>query len=205
MFKERFKQLRESKGLTQYQLAEELNLGRASISNYELGTRTPDIDVLVRIANYFNVTTDYLTGISNFKTYKDAVEVEKSTMLFNSLIPNIPKVPNQDIFHQVNQILGFYNELYKYNIKLFLDFSYSIDYLIDIFQSLINFIETQTPMDLVEYKKTIKEKLGPYPKNEISKKKYDILKERIDIDILFSQDLALEKACPELYKILNSH
>lgn len=64
MFSERLKKLRKEKGLTQSQLAEELNIARTSNSNYELGTRTPDIDVLITIADYFKVTTDYLTGKS---------------------------------------------------------------------------------------------------------------------------------------------
>ena len=75
IFKKRLKQLREAKKMTQSELSNELNIGRASISNYELGTRIPDASVLVSIAEYFNITTDYLLGSTqkpdneNFKIF----------------------------------------------------------------------------------------------------------------------------------------
>ncbi|WP_168190105.1 helix-turn-helix domain-containing protein [Caloramator sp. E03] len=71
IFKERLKQLREEKGLTQQGLAEELKIGRASISNYELGTRTPDIEILSKLADFFGVTTDYLIGKSDYRTWEE--------------------------------------------------------------------------------------------------------------------------------------
>ena len=87
LFKERLKALREAKGLTQTQLSEKLNIGRTSVSNYELGLRTPDIDVLADMANFFNVTTDYLTGRSNYKTTKEEFQFEDFTSsLEDSLI-----------------------------------------------------------------------------------------------------------------------
>lgn len=64
MFKERFKTLRQSKGLSQYRLADELGISRARISNYELGEREPNFSTLCMIADYFGVTTDYLLGRS---------------------------------------------------------------------------------------------------------------------------------------------
>ena len=57
---ERLTKLRRSKGLSQEQLAEELYLTRQTISKWELNQSTPDIDYLVKISNYFGVTTDYL-------------------------------------------------------------------------------------------------------------------------------------------------
>lgn len=66
MFKDRLKLLRERKNLTQAELAKELQIGRASISNYELGTRIPSIGVLNKICEYFNVSTDYLTGNDDY-------------------------------------------------------------------------------------------------------------------------------------------
>jgi len=65
----RLKELREAKGLTQLQLAEALDIGRVSVSNYENGDRTPDADLIIRFADYFGVSADYLLGISEFKCY----------------------------------------------------------------------------------------------------------------------------------------
>jgi len=56
----RLKELREKRGLSQLQLAMDLNLNQNSISRYENGTREADYATLILIANYFNVSLDYL-------------------------------------------------------------------------------------------------------------------------------------------------
>lgn len=65
----RLKELREHQQLTQSQLASRLNIGRASVSNYENGDRVPDADVVVKLADFFGVSADYLLGRSEFKNY----------------------------------------------------------------------------------------------------------------------------------------
>lgn len=52
--------LRKAKGLSQEQLAEELNLTRQTISKWELNQSTPDIDYLLQLSEFFSVSTDYL-------------------------------------------------------------------------------------------------------------------------------------------------
>lgn len=59
-FAKRLKELRASRGLTQYDLARELNLAKSSISMYENGKRKPSFEVLEVIADYFNVNMDTL-------------------------------------------------------------------------------------------------------------------------------------------------
>ncbi|MFK4568133.1 helix-turn-helix domain-containing protein [Enterococcus sp. UD-01] len=58
----RLKMLRTSKKMTQTELGNILNVTKSSISGYENGTRFPDQESLVKIADYFDVTTDYLLG-----------------------------------------------------------------------------------------------------------------------------------------------
>ena len=65
IFSKRLKTLREEKQLTQDALAEKLGISRGSISFYENGTRTPDIEVFCRIASFFNVSLNYLMGLAN--------------------------------------------------------------------------------------------------------------------------------------------
>lgn len=57
---EKLTNLRKAKGLSQEQLAEELNLTRQTISKWELNQSAPDIDYLLQLSNFFGVTTDYL-------------------------------------------------------------------------------------------------------------------------------------------------
>ena len=60
MLGERIAERRKKLGLSQEELAEKLNISQKSISKYELGDRKPQYKVLVRMAEYFGVTTDYL-------------------------------------------------------------------------------------------------------------------------------------------------
>jgi transcriptional regulator with XRE-family HTH domain len=61
----RIEQVRKSMGLSQVQLAEKLQLSKQTLSNYETGSRKPGVDVLVRIADTFGISVDYLLGRSN--------------------------------------------------------------------------------------------------------------------------------------------
>lgn len=67
MFPERLKELRKDKGISQYKLADELKVTRGNVSQFECGTREPNIQMICNIARYFNVTTDYLLGMSDDK------------------------------------------------------------------------------------------------------------------------------------------
>ena len=64
MFATRIKYLRQSAGINQVQLAEKLGVSKQSISNWENDNIMPSIDMLVKIADFFAVTTDYLLGRS---------------------------------------------------------------------------------------------------------------------------------------------
>lgn len=87
----RIKQFRENRGLIQEILASELGITQQMLSKYERDVLCIKVDVLKKIAEYFNVTTDYLLGISEVKrdlqgqmkmnktldTYYDLIEIYK--------------------------------------------------------------------------------------------------------------------------------
>ncbi|HHV73076.1 MAG TPA: helix-turn-helix domain-containing protein [Thermoanaerobacterium sp.] len=73
MFGERLSQLRKEKGLTQEELAKALNMTRSSLSLYEIGKRDPDTDTLKKIADFFNVSTDYLLGQTDIRNQADEI------------------------------------------------------------------------------------------------------------------------------------
>ncbi len=56
----RLKEIRKSKGISQLKLAMDLNTNQNTISRYETGEREPGIAELIKIADYFNVSLDYL-------------------------------------------------------------------------------------------------------------------------------------------------
>ncbi len=63
-FSERLKALREAKGMSQSELAEAIGISRGSVSFYENADRTADIETLYSVAKFFDVSTEYLLGIS---------------------------------------------------------------------------------------------------------------------------------------------
>ena len=61
-FKNVFKRLRIASQLTQADMAQKLGIAKSTISMYENGNREPDFETLEKIADFFNVDTDYLLG-----------------------------------------------------------------------------------------------------------------------------------------------
>ena len=59
-YNERLKELREDKDMTQEQLGKIFNCNQITISQYERGVRTLSIEMLIKYADYFEVTTDYI-------------------------------------------------------------------------------------------------------------------------------------------------
>jgi len=60
LLSEKLYKLRKKSGLSQEQLAEQLNVSRQAISKWEQGTAVPESEKLISISNYFGVTVDYL-------------------------------------------------------------------------------------------------------------------------------------------------
>ena len=54
--------VRMNKSLTQYKVADDLEIGRACLSHYETGIRQPSLENLIKIADYYNVSVDALLG-----------------------------------------------------------------------------------------------------------------------------------------------
>lgn len=68
-FKDRLKQMRQSAGLTQSELAEKLRVSTSTVSMYEVGSRKPSFEILEQLADFFNVDTDYLMGKASRSVY----------------------------------------------------------------------------------------------------------------------------------------
>lgn len=62
VFGELMSELRQDRGLTQKELGKILSVSTGTISNYENGVHYPDLEKLVQLADYFQVSTDYLLG-----------------------------------------------------------------------------------------------------------------------------------------------
>ena len=92
MLYKRLKQLREMNHKSQQEVCAELNIEQSTLANYENGKRTPRIEILIKLAEYFHCTTDYLLGIS------DEIDEQKSTS-------NLPDDSRKfiDLFSELNE------------------------------------------------------------------------------------------------------
>ena len=68
-FQNIFKELRTDKKMSQENMAKELNVSQSLINNWETGRSTPAPEMLIYIADYFDVSIDYLVGRTNEKLY----------------------------------------------------------------------------------------------------------------------------------------
>lgn len=66
----RIKELRKAKNISQLKMAMDLNTNQNTISRYENGEREPSISDLIKIADYFGVSLDYLVGRSDIRFFE---------------------------------------------------------------------------------------------------------------------------------------
>ncbi len=92
-------ELRQQHNLTQQQLCQALNIGRSTYSYFETGSRTPDIDTLLLIANYYQVTLDELLAVSSHVMPKPCHEVSSAGYSELQLIHHLKAkhIPAEDI------------------------------------------------------------------------------------------------------------
>lgn len=74
----RIAELRSNAHMSQFQLAKVLGIGTSTLGMYETNKRKPSPKVLKRIADYFNVSTDYLLGRSNNKKEKKGLSLDEA-------------------------------------------------------------------------------------------------------------------------------
>jgi transcriptional regulator with XRE-family HTH domain len=93
-FAERLKALRIEHKVTQQQLAQLLGIGRPTIAGYETKGKQPDYDKLIELAEYFNVSIDYLLGRSAIRTPYNKY-LHESTNSYSNL--DVSELPKEDV------------------------------------------------------------------------------------------------------------
>lgn len=63
--KERLKLLRKQSGVSQKDVANAIGVTTSAYSNYELGIREPNIQILINLCKYYDVSSDYLIGLED--------------------------------------------------------------------------------------------------------------------------------------------
>ena len=89
MFGTRIKLLRTSRGLNQIEFGNMISVTKQSVSNWENGNILPSLDMLVKIATTFSVSTDYLLGLDNKRTLDVSNLTESQIAYLQSLIHDL--------------------------------------------------------------------------------------------------------------------
>ncbi len=98
MFIERLKLLRKERNITQIDLANALSVSVGTVGNWESGKRIPDIGTFGQIAEYFDVSVDYLVGRSEDKKIRPT-EIGESDLSEHEkrILSLLRKVPESDM------------------------------------------------------------------------------------------------------------
>lgn len=81
----RIKDLREDRDMRQSDLARETGIDQRTISNYETGKTSPDAYALIKLADFFNVSIDYLVGRTKYDLSTDEKRVQIITQIQQQL------------------------------------------------------------------------------------------------------------------------
>jgi transcriptional regulator with XRE-family HTH domain len=102
MFAQRLKQLRADRKINQIELAQKMGVTQGTVGKWETGRRIPDTEMLVKLADFFDVTLDYLFGR---KTYNSQVAL---------VARGLKDVPEEDREFVLDTVIGnTLNSYYK--------------------------------------------------------------------------------------------
>ncbi len=134
MFADRIKSERRKLGLTQEQLAKKLETSRQNITNWETGYNIPSVDLVNKLSDFFNCSTDYLLGRTNCRNINEQIQNYFNSNEYKNhqkIIENI----NDDLSDELklNEFYMFTEEQVNSNVELPKD---NIEILFDKLQDL---------------------------------------------------------------------
>jgi len=99
-FSERLKTLRENHNMSQRKLSEVLGMGSTVVYFYESGKKIPSIEVLLKLSQYFNVSADYLLGLTDDPLGGAPESLKEKIKKCDSL-----EAENEELKEKINSIL----------------------------------------------------------------------------------------------------
>lgn len=103
-FKDVLKDLRKGKGIKQNELAEVFDLERTAIGKWETGKNKPNADTLEKLADYFNVSIDYLMGRQEVKTNFDAYKRNEKDIRLLKAFSELNDFGKNEAIKRVNEL-----------------------------------------------------------------------------------------------------
>ena len=107
LFSKRIKELRENKGLSMDQLASEFGVTKSRVNMWENNGTIPRGEVLIQLARFFHVTTDYLLGND------DTSEVSKTNTKLNSLHRNLGKLNERELKQAEGMLKAVFMDIFN--------------------------------------------------------------------------------------------
>lgn len=110
--KNRLRDLRHEKALKMTEVAAAIGIGQTMLSRYETGSSKLRVDVAVNSAEYFNVSLEYLLGLSNYRT-KEAASAPNNDDLLGAILYGVAtSLQTQDMGHiDIEHVLENYSAL----------------------------------------------------------------------------------------------
>ena len=106
-FQKRIKDLRTNSKLSMEQLAELLNVTKSRINMWENNGTVPRMDALIKVANHFGVTTDYLLGNDNNKNRT------QNNVRLNSLQRNLGKLNEKELAQAEGMLKAVFTDIFN--------------------------------------------------------------------------------------------
>lgn len=113
-FKDRIKSLREASNMSPSQLGAAMNKSEGAVRSWETGKAKPDAETIIKLAAFFKCSTDYLLGISDFKTLSAARGLEAEIASLSEEYRKA-ELTREDIYKEI-QVLQQQRETKEYQL-----------------------------------------------------------------------------------------
>ncbi len=107
-FSKKLYELRKMKGMSQEELGSKLNVSRQTISKWELGESTPELEKLISISDYFEISMDELVFGNDSAKIETSANHMKKEILLNKIFTNSNKTRMRKIVKIIALILGIF-------------------------------------------------------------------------------------------------
>lgn len=95
MFDERIRELRSNLGINQVEFGKRISVSKQCVSNWENGNVQPSIDMLIKIAQTFSVSADYLLGLNNISTLDVSGLTTDQILHIRNIISDFKEIMNK--------------------------------------------------------------------------------------------------------------
>ncbi len=142
VFGKRLLKLREERGETQEQLAKAIGITRQSLSRYETNERTPNIELIYNIAKHYEISADYLLGLSEIKAVDSDIQAtikythlsEEALKRWNNNNEAEKAGAHERLKKAPNHLISDSQTNYEYTLNKLLQFGYFYDLLEDLYE-----------------------------------------------------------------------